>query len=307
MFSGGRDAMQHLISIQDLSLQEIIAIFRRTDGFKRKPIQPVLRNKNLAMIFQKPSTRTRVSFEVAMKHLGGNALYLNAQDLRLGWGETVADTARTLSRYCDGIMARVFSHRDMLELAKYSGVPVINGLSDLLHPCQALGDMFTIHEKLGRLSGLRLAYTGNARNNVTHSLLYACSKLGMNIAVACPAEYGPDGAVLRESRANARSSGAVIEVVSDPRKAVKGADIVYTDSWTPMEPGKKPSLNAFRPYQLNPSLLGCAKRNALVMHCLPAHRGKEITDSVLDGPQSIVWDQAGNRMHVQKGILSLLM
>ena len=299
--------MKHLLSMQDLSVQEILAIFKRTREFKRKPFQPVLKNKTLAMVFQKPSTRTRVSFEVAMNHLGGHALYLNAQDLRLGWGETVADTARTLSRYVDCIMARVFSHRDILELARHSSVPVINGLTDFLHPCQALSDVYTIHEKLGRLRGLRLAYTGNARNNVTDSLLHACSRLGMDIAVACPASHAPDKAVLKESMANARTSRAAIEVVQDPRRAVKGADIVYTDSWAPMEAGKERSLKAFRPYQLNPALLRHAKRNALVMHCLPAHRGQEITDSVMDGPQSVVWDQAENRMHVQKGILSLLL
>jgi ornithine carbamoyltransferase len=299
--------MKHLLSIQDLSVQEILAIFKRTREFKARPVWPVLKNKTLAMIFQKPSTRTRVSFEVAMHHMGGHALYLNAQDIRLGWGETVADTARALSRYCDCIMARVFSHRDILEMARHSGVPVINGLSDLLHPCQALSDIYTIHEKLGRLRGLKLAYTGNARNNVTHSLLHACSRLGMDVAVACPASHEPDRAVLMESRANAHSSGAVVEVVRDPKKAVKGADIVYTDSWAPMEAGKKPSVKAFMPYQLNPSLLRHAKRDALVMHCLPAHRGQEITDSVMDGPRSIVWDQAENRLHVQKGILSLLL
>jgi ornithine carbamoyltransferase len=299
--------MQHLISIQDLSVQLILAIFRRTGEFKRKPVQPVLKNKNLAMIFQKPSTRTRVSFEVAMDHLGGHALYLNTQDLQLGGGETVADTARTLSRYCDAIMARVFSHNDVLELAKHSGVPVINGLSDLLHPCQALSDMYTIHERLGRLKGLKLAYTGDG-NNVTHSLLYACSKLGINMSVACPAKHAPEKDVLRESRANARSSGAVIEVTPDPKKALKGADVVYTDTWFSI--GQKPSKSkkrAMKPYQLSSSLLRHAKRNALVMHCLPAHRGQEITDPVIDGPQSVVWDQAENRLHVQKGILSLLI
>ena len=299
--------MEHLISVQDLSVQEILAIFKRTGEFKAKPRQPVLRGKTLAMIFQKPSTRTRVSFEVAMHHMEGHALYLNSQDIRLGWGETVADTARVLSRYCDGIMARVFSHGDILELAGNSGVPVINGLSELLHPCQALGDMYTMHEKLGQLRGLKLAYTGNGLNNVTHSLLHACSKLGVDIAVACPAGHEPDKDVLRESRANASACGSAVEVVRDPGKALKGADIIYTDSWAPMEPGKKHSMKAFMPYQLNSALLKHAKRDALVMHCLPAHRGQEITDPVLDGPQSIVWDQAENRLHVQKGILSLLI
>jgi ornithine carbamoyltransferase len=300
--------MKHLISIQDLTIQEIIAIFKRTNDFKRKSVQPVLIGKTLAMIFQKPSTRTRVSFEVAMYHLGGHALYLNSQDLQLRRGETVPDTARTLSRYVDGIMARVFSHNDILELAANSSVPVINGLSDLLHPCQALGDLYTIHEKLGQLRGLKLAFTGDGNNNVTHSLLHICSKLGINMSVACPKKYEPDKAILRNSKANAGKSGSLLEVTSDPKEALKGADIVYTDVWVSMgvkDPEAR--IKAFTPYQLNSSLLKHAKRHALVMHCLPAHRGQEITDSVLDGPQSIVWDQAENRMHIQKGILSLLM
>ncbi len=300
--------MMHFISVQDLKVQEILAIFRRTDTLKKKPIQPLLKDKNLAMVFQKPSTRTRVSFEVAMNHLGGHALYLNSHDLQMGRGETIADTARVLSRYADAIMARVFSHKDVVELAARSGVPVINGLSDLLHPCQALSDMYTIHEKLGRLRGLKLAYTGNARNNVTHSLCHACSKLGMNMSVTCPPKHAPDKAVLRDSMANAKATRTVLEVTPDPKKALKGADIVYTDTWFSM--GNRPSRieeNALKPYQLNSSLLRHAKRGALVMHCLPAHRGQEITDDVMDGPQSIVWDQAGNRLHVQKGLLSLLV
>jgi ornithine carbamoyltransferase len=300
--------MKHLISIQDLTVQEILAIFKRTEDFKKRPIQPVLKGKTLAMIFQKPSTRTRVSFEVAMYHLGGHALFLNTQDLQLKRGETIADTARALSRYINGIMARVYSHKDILDLATFSSVPVINGLSDLLHPCQGLGDIYTVHEKLGQLRGLKLAYTGDGNNNVTHSLLHICSKLGINISVACPTQYEPDKAVLRDSKANAGKSGSVIEVTSNPKQALKGADIVYTDTWVSM--GDKDStarVKKLRPYQLNSSLLKHAKKHALVMHCLPAHRGQEITDSVLDGSQSIVWDQAENRLHVQKGILSLLL
>lgn len=300
--------MKHLISVQDITVQEILAIFKRTGDFKRKPLQPVLNGKALAMLFQKPSTRTRVSFEVAMYHLGGHALYLNAQDLQLRRGETVPDTARTLSRYVDGIMARVYSHKDILDLATYSSVPVINGLSDLLHPCQALGDLYTVHEKLGQLRGLKLAFTGDGNNNVTHSLLQICSKLGINMSVACPAQYEPDKAIVRDSKANASKSGSVLEVITNPKEALKGADIVYTDTWTSMGEQSSPARKReFMPYQLNSSLLRHAKRHALVMHCLPAHRGQEITDSVLDGPQSIVWDQAENRLHIQKGVLSLLL
>jgi ornithine carbamoyltransferase len=300
--------MRNLLSVQELSLQEIIAIFNRTSDLKKNPFKPVLRNKNLAMIFQKPSTRTRVSFEIAMNQLGGKALYLNYQDMQLGRGETIADTARALSRFADGIVARVFSHNDLVELAENSSIPVINGLSDLLHPCQTLADMYTLHERFGQLRGLNLAYLGNARNNVTHSLLHTCSRLGVNMTVACPRKLGPSKAILKESRANSRTSGARIEVISDPVKAVKNADIIYTDTWFSM--GEKPTASrkrSLRKFQVNNSLMSKAKKQAVVMHNLPAHRGQEITDSVIDGRQSIVWDQAENRLHVQKGILSLLL
>ncbi len=300
--------MKHLLSIQDLTEEEITTILRRARKYKRKPVQPVLRDKTLAMLFEKPSTRTRVSFEVAMSQFGGHAICLNYGDTQLGRGETVGDTARTLSRYADAIMARVGSHSDLLELAGNSSVPVINGLSDSFHPCQALADMFTIEERFGRLRGLRLAYTGNARNNVTHSLLHACSKLGISMSVASPPHYVPDKAVLRDSRTNAKASGAVIELVDSPAKAVRDADVVYTDTWFSM--GDKVTAakrKVLRPFQLNTRLLGHMKKGALVMHCLPAHRGEEITSSVMDSRQSVIWDQAENRLHVQKGILSMLV
>lgn len=300
--------MKHLLSIQELSVEEIIAIFKRAKEYKKTPVQNVLQDRTLAMIFEKPSTRTRVSFEVAMNQLGGRAISLDYAETQMGRGETPGDTAMTLSRYVDVIMARANRHRTLEELARDSRVPVINGLSDLNHPCQVLSDMFTIHERLGQLRGLRLAYFGNARNNVAHSLLHACSKLGISIAMASPKKYGPDKGVLNESRANSKASGASIELVSSPTKAVKRADIIYTDAWFSM--GDKPSQagrKLFRPFQVNGTLLNKAKASALVMHCLPAHRGEEITSSVMDGEQSVVWDQAENRLHVQKGILSLLV
>lgn len=300
--------MQNLVSIQDLKVEEILAIFKRTREFKKKPMDPVLRDKNLAMIFQKPSTRTRVSFEVAMQHLGGHAIYLDHQSTQLWRGETIGDTARVLSRYVDGIVARVNSHDDIVKLAENSTVPVINGLSDLLHPCQILADIFTMHEHLGYLKEVKVAFIGNGRNNITHSLCYGCSKLGINLAVASPRKLRPDKGVLRQSIANTRFSSSSLDVVHEPAKAVKDADVVYTDTWFSM--GEKPSAarkKALRPFQLNDKLLSKANKHALVMHCLPAHRGQEITDSVMDGNQSLVWDQAENRLHVQKGILSLLM
>jgi ornithine carbamoyltransferase len=300
--------MDHLISVQDLSVQEILAIFKRTREFKKRPVKPVLRNKTLAMIFQKPSTRTRVSFEVAMHHLGGHALYLNYQDIQLWRGETISDTARVLSRYVDGIVARVYSHKDIIKLAESSGVPVINGLSDLLHPCQILADIYTMHEHLGYLRDIKVAFVGAGRDNIANSLCLGCSKMGINLSVACPRKLAPDKGILRQARANSRASRATIEVVSDPAKAAKGADVLYTDTWFSMgEKRDSRRLGMMKRYQLNSSLLDKANRHCLVMHCLPAHRGEEITDSAMDGTSSVILDQAENRLHVQKGILSLLL
>ena len=277
------------MSIQDLSVQEILAIFKRTREFKKKPIQPILRNRTLAMIFQKPSTRTRVSFEVAMNHLGGHTIYLNYQDTQLWRGESIYDTARVLSRYVNGIVARVYSHDDIIRLAEGSSVPVINGLSDLLHPCQILADIYTMHEHLGYLRDIKLVFLGNGKNNVTHSLCYGCSKMGINIIVACPPKYAPDKRVLEKSRQNARLSGSELKVVSDPTRAVRDADVVYTDTWFSMgERSSNIKKTLLRRYQLNPSLLNNAKKHALVMHCLPAHRGDEITDSVMDSENSVI-------------------
>jgi len=261
------------------------------------------------MIFQKPSTRTRVSFEVAMSDLGGRALYLRWDDLQLGRGETVADTARVLSRYVDGIMARVFSHKDLEELAKYADIPVINGLSDLTHPCQILADLLTILEKKAVLKGLKLAFVGDG-NNVCNSLLIGCTKMGMNISVATPKKYRPKEEIIQWAMENAQESGSKVEILESPEEAVKDADVIYTDVFVSMGEEKvaKEKLQAFQGYQVNRELVKHAKKDYIFMHCLPAHRGQEVTDEVIDDPvHSVVWDQAENRLHAQKAVLALLL
>jgi len=298
-----------LVSINDLSRNLIGKIFKATDEVKKKPYYPLLENKVLAMIFAKPSTRTRVSFEAGLHQMGGHAIYLGVHDIQLGRGETIADTAKVLSRYCDMIMARLFEHKDIVELAKHSTVPVINGLTDLLHPCQALSDMYTIDEKLERLKGVRLAYLGDGNNNVTHSLLHACSKLGMHITVACPKNFEPDKTIVANAKKNAKITGSEITITTDPKKAAKGAEVLYTDTWVSMgkESQQKARDRILKPYQVNEKMVGLAESYCIVMHCLPAHRGHEITDKVMDGPHSVVFDQAENRMHVEKAIMGMLL
>jgi len=261
------------------------------------------------MIFTKPSTRTRVSFEVAMWQLGGYGLFLSAQELQLRRGETIADTARVLSRYVDGIMIRTFDHRDVEDLARYGTVPVINGLTDLLHPCQVLADYFTVYEKKGRTKGLKMVYVGDG-NNVAHSLMFGGAKVGMNVTVACPPGYEPLSHIVELAREDARATGATIEVTHDPVDAVRGADVIYTDVWASMgqEAEHEKKAQALAGFQVNEALVKAAgKEDVMVMHCLPAHRGEEITDEVMDGPHSVVFDEAENRLHVQKAILVLLM
>jgi ornithine carbamoyltransferase len=266
--------------------------------------KPILRGKALGMIFQKPSLRTRVSFEMAMQHVGGHALYLSPNEIGLGGRESVADVARVLSRYVDGIMARVFSHDHILELARHSRVPVINGLSDYNHPCQGLSDLFTIWEKLDRLEGVTLSYVGDG-NNVVTSLLLGGTKLGMHVRVGTPPGFEVKDGVLEQARSFTEESGGSVFVTHDPHEAVTGADIVYTDVWASMgqEAEKAQRAAVFPPYQVNARLLAAARPGALVMHCLPAHRGDEITDEVADSPQSVLFDQAENRLHAQKAIL----
>lgn len=302
--------MKHFISLNDVPRSQIEAIFRKTDELKEQPIQSLLlENRTMAMLFQKPSTRTRVSFEVAMTQLGGHAVYMGWQDSQLGRGETIADTARTLSRYVDCIVARLNSHKDMLELVKYSDVPVINALTDLLHPCQAISDLYTIDEKLGRMTGIKLAYFGDGSSNVCHSLIHICTKLGMELAIACPKELIPKEEVLENAKRNCRVTGSKIMVTKDPKKAAQGADVFYTDTWVSMgqEKEKETRVKLLRPYQLKQTLVNLGNSPSIVMHCLPAYRGFEVTPAVLDGSRSVIWDQAENRLHVQKAILSLLL
>jgi ornithine carbamoyltransferase len=301
-----------LSSLYDLTKEEIEQILKTSELLKSQLLRgeehPLLRGKTLAMIFEKPSTRTRVSFEVGMWQLGGYALYLSAGDLQLGRGETIADTAQVLSRYVNGIMARVFAHQTILDLIKYSRVPVINGLSDYTHPCQGLADLFTIYEKKGQLSGLRLAYVGDG-NNVAHSLLYGCSKVGMHITLACPKGYEPNPEVVSQAKREAERSGTEVKMTNDPNEAIKGADIIYTDVWTSMgkEKEHKDRMKVFKPYQVNTKLVREAKGDFLFMHCLPAHRGEEVTDEVADSKNSVIFDQAENRLHTQKALMALIM
>ncbi len=301
-----------IISIHDLSREEVDQILDTAHILKMKQklgeIYHPLKGKTLGMIFQKSSTRTRVSFEVGMWQLGGYALFLSANDLQLNRGETIADTARNLSRYLDGIMIRTFSHQDVVDLAEYSSVPVINGLTDLLHPCQVLSDLFSIKEKKRNLKGLKLAYIGDG-NNMAHSLMFGGAKMGMHVVICSPSGFEPDPEITRLSRLDAAATGAGITIQDDPELAVQTADIIYTDVWTSMgmEEEYEKRLESFSRYQLNGALLEKAKEDVLVMHCLPAHRGEEITDDVIDGPRSIVFDQAENRLHVQKAIMALVM
>jgi ornithine carbamoyltransferase len=301
-----------LASLYDLTREEMEQIFKTSELLKLQNLRgqehPVLKGKTLAMIFEKPSTRTRVSFEVGMWQLGGYALYLSSTDLQLGRGETVGDTAQVLSRYVHGIMARVFAHQTILDLVKYSRVPVINGLSDFSHPCQGLADLFTVYEKKGRLEGLKLAYVGDG-NNVAHSLLYGCSKMGMNITLGCPKGYEPDPKVVSQAKEEAKRTGCEVKVVQDPKEAVKGADVIYTDVWASMgkEKEREERVKILKPYQVNPELVKEAKGDYIFMHCLPAHRGEEVTNEVADSKDSVIFDQAENRMHTQKAILALVI
>ncbi|MCX8196145.1 MAG: ornithine carbamoyltransferase [Acidilobaceae archaeon] len=304
---------RHLIELTDYSPEEVRFIVETGLEMKRRfyageRIVEVLPGRTIALVFEKPSTRTRVSFEVAARQLGASSLYLGWNDLQLARGETLADTARTLSRYVDGIVARVKEHWKVVELAKYSSVPVINGLSDLSHPVQALGDMMTILEKKGRLAGIRLAFVGDGSDNVLNSLIAAASRLGVHVIVASPRQLRPDEEILKNALEVAKESGATIEFTEDPREAVSGADVVYTDVWVSMgqEALREEKVRLLSPYQVNSKLMEAAPK-AIFMHCLPAKRGEEVTDEVIDGPQSVVWDQAENRLHVQKAVLALLV
>ena len=301
-----------LLSIHDLTPGEVETIFDLSrelkDKQKRGIAHPILQGKTLGMIFQKSSTRTRVSFEVGMYQLGGSALFLSANDLQIGRGEPVRDTARVMSRYVDGIMIRTFSHAEVEELAHYSTIPIINGLTDLLHPCQALADLFTVREHKGDLKGLKMAYIGDG-NNMVNALLHGCAKVGMHITVATPAGYAPNKQIIAEAQEAAALSGSKIVITNSPLEAAAGADVLYTDVWASMgqEAEQMARQRIFADFQINSAALEVANNDAIVMHCLPAHRGEEITNEVIEGPQSVVFDEAENRLHVQKAIMALLM
>jgi ornithine carbamoyltransferase len=303
-------APRHLISIHDLSAAEVAALFRHAADVKARPerYHKALAQKSLAMIFEKSSTRTRVSFEVGMVQMGGHALFLSSRDIQLGRGEPIADTAKVLSRYVDGIMARTFAHQTVLDLASYGSVPVVNGLTDDLHPCQALTDYFTLSEVFGDLRGRKLAYVGDG-NNMAHSLLLGGLKVGMDVAVASPAGYQVKPHYAELARQDAAAAGTKIELTDDPRQAVEGASAVYTDVWASMgqEGEAEKRVAAFRGFTVDAALMAAARPDAVFLHCLPAHRGEEVAAEVADGPQSRIFDEAENRLHVQKAILLWLM
>lgn len=304
--------MRHFLSITDYSSQELTDLLNLAIRLKKERQDggnsPILEGKVLAMVFQKPSLRTRVSFDMAMRHLGGDALYLSPSEIGLGKRESIADVSRVLSGYVDAIMARVFDHAHILELAHYASVPLINGLSDFNHPCQALADTLTIYERFGDLRGLDVAYIGDG-NNVAVSLLFACAKLGMNFRFAGPEGYGLSKDVMATAEALAQESGTTIQYTHDPQEAAQGAHAIYTDTWVSMgqEEETKKRSKVFPPYQVNEALVSLGDPEVILLHCLPAHRGQEITDAVADGPHSVIFQQAENRMHAQKAILFTLM
>lgn len=267
-----------------------------------------LSGKTLAMIFEKPSTRTRVSFEVGMVQLGGHALHLSSRDLQIGRGETIADTARVLSEYVDAIMIRTFEHEKVEELAQYATIPVINGLTDDDHPCQALADLLTIYEVKGKLQGLKLAYIGDG-NNMAHALMFAAAKVGMDCAIASPKGYEPKETIVKEAKHIASENGATVVVTNDPYEAIADADVVYTDVWASMgqEAEANERIHIFAPFQVNEALVQQAKQDFIFLHCLPAHRGEEVTEGVIDGVHSYIFQQAGNRLHAQKALLVSLL
>ena len=304
--------MKDFLAIADFTPQELQAILDQAVELKKewskKGNPPLFKNKVLAMIFQKPSLRTRVSFDMAMRHLGGDALYLSPAEIGLGKRESIADVARVISGYVDVVMARVFDHQHVLELAKWADIPVINGLSDYNHPCQAAADALTIQENLGNLKGLNVVYIGDG-NNVAVSLMHICAKLGANFTIANPEGYGMDQEAVALGEKFAQESGSTIRQITDPVEAVQGAQAIYTDTWVSMgqdeEEAKRKAV--FPPYQVNQKLLEGADKDAIVLHCLPAHRGEEITDEVADGPHSRLFPQAHNRLHAQKSILVKLL
>ncbi len=302
----------HFITLADFTKEELFYFIRYGIQLKKEQKEgiahPILQGKTLAMIFEKPSTRTRVSFETGMYQLGGHALFLTKSELQLGNGETIGDTAQTLSRYVDGIMVRTFEHENVTTLARNATIPIINGLSNDDHPCQVLADLMTIYEKKGTFSGVKLVFVGDG-NNMAHALLIGCAIMGIDCTITGPIGYEPLSSFYEEAKKLAETSGGIISCTNDPIEAVQDADIIYTDVWTSMgwedEAAKRNA--AFQPYQVNEALMAHAPNDALFFHCLPAKRGEEVTNEVIDGPQSVVFDQAENRLHIQKAILATLL
>jgi ornithine carbamoyltransferase len=300
---------RHFLSQNDLTPGEIEAIFKRTASLKASRFSEDLKNRTLVMFFEKASTRTRLSFEIGMTQLGGHAVYLDRDSSQLSRGESLADTARVVSRYADLLMARVFAHRTISELARWASVPVLNGLSDEEHPCQSMADLFTVHERFGRVRGIKLAYVGDGNNNVTHSLMLGATLLGAQVCVASPPAFQPDPQYLELANRNAARHGGSVAITDDPGEAVHGADVVYTDVWVSMgregEEGERRSLLA--PFQVNAELVALANPDYVFMHCLPAHIGDEVTADVAYGPNSVIFDEAENRLHVQKALMLFLL
>lgn len=301
--------VDNLIDIHDVTQEDIRRVYRMAEEMKTYPqsFYSALTDKSLLMLFAKPSTRTRISFESGMTQMGGHAIYFTEEHSHLSRGESLKDTAKVISRYTDGIMARLYDHQDLLNLAAYADVPVINGLTDHLHPCQALADLFTLQEKVEDLEEQTVVFVGDG-NNVAHSLMQACAKLGVDVVMSCPQGYEPDKELIQRSRDVGENTGSTIRIIHDPHQAVHHADAIYTDVWVSMgdEDEERERLKRFRHYQVDKDLVQSAG-SPFIMHPLPAHRGREVTDDVLDSEQSIIYDQAENRLHVQKAILNLLL
>lgn len=304
--------MKHLISLYDCTTDEIEKILKLAIKLKadnRAGItHHILKGKSLGMIFAKSSTRTRVSFEVGMYQLGGQALYLNNNDIQMGRGESIYDTANVLSRFLDGIMIRTFDHQDVLDLAKYGSISIINGLTDLLHPCQILADLQTVYEHKGKLNGLKVCYVGDG-NNISNSLLYGCTKMSMDISVATPVGYECDVLVTERAKETAKQTGSCVVITNDPSEAMQDADVVITDTWVSMgqESEKQERIKIFKDYTVTEQLFSKAKDDAIFMHCLPAYRGYEVVPEIIDGPHSVIFDEAENRLHAQKAVMAFTM
>ena len=298
------------LTIADLTSEDILSLFKLVDRMKKSPdeFRSACDGRVLGMFFRKPSTRTRVSFAVAIHQLGGTFMEFRPDELQLGRGESVEDTARVLSRYLDAMMIRTFAHREVVEFARFAAIPVVNGLTDKYHPCQGLTDYFTMWERFGDLQGLKVTYLGDG-NNVAHSLILAAARLGVSLTIATPRGYEPDASVVKQALVDAENTGATIEVIGDPVAAVQGTQVIYTDVWASMgqEDEAESREKLFAPFQINMPLVAEAAEDWIFMHCLPAHRGEEVVDEVADHPRSVIFDQAENRLHVQKGILRTLM